>query len=365
MKRVLALAIAIVALTGTDAFASRARVSVFGTGDGGIGLIEGGSLHADDAYNMFINPSYIVGGKDWVTIEKNNGAGNAQGGFMTSMAGFHMGAYLNRPMTFFEAAHTMDLDARFRPIEIFVGSDMGVKWGLSFAMGSAKEAQTSGAATKVSDSAMKLTAGAQISGFEPWVHFLLSGTNKEATDPATKDITFSDMAFGLKYKMGDWTPYAAVRMQGSKQEAGAPAEAKRNFFGVGIGRSMKAGDGKVLYNIGYFNRTNRGTGYDPAGEVNDAGKTLTYVPVDLSGEVDLNSWFTIRGGVSYLLVNQLDGITQADSTMARIGATIKSGGASIDWVMGDGSVNTDASGDGATLGIGQGMFSTVSLTYAW
>lgn len=352
MKRVLALAIAIVALTGTDAFASRARVSVFGTGDGGIGLINDGSLYADDAHNMFYNPSYIVGGKDWVIIEKGNGAtaSRAQGGFMTSMAGFHMGAYLNRPMNFFTAGtNTIGNSVDFRPIELFVGSDMGVKWGLTFGMGNFKQSKD------VSDSAMNLGVGAQISGFEPWVQFLLSAKNKEAA-PA-KDITFSDMTFGVKYKMGDWTPYVAVRMQGNKQENGTPAEAKQSVFGLGIGRHMKAGDGKVMYNLGYFNKANR-----------NSGVTTTMIPVSLSGEVDLNSWMAVRAGVQYAVLHQVDGVTQTDSTSARIGATIKSGGAAIDWVMGTGDpahTTELARETGAALGIGAGMFSTVSLTYAW
>jgi hypothetical protein len=357
MKRVLALAIAIVALTGTDAFASRARVSVFGTGDGGIGLINDGSLYADDAHNMFYNPSYIVGGKDWVVLEKNNGAGKAQGGFMTSMAGFHMGAYLNRPMTFYTGSVNTINAANFRPIEIFVGSDMGVKWGLSFDIGNFKESKD------VSDSAMKLGLGAQISGFEPWVDFLISGKNKTAAP--TKDITFSDMTFGVKYKMGDWTPYAAVRMQGNKNEnTGAVApEAKQSVFGLGIGRHMKAGEGKVMYNLGYFNKANRAA--NASGGGTDAGKTTTMIPVSLAGEVDLNSWFTVRGGVQYALLHQVDGVTQNDSTGARIGATIKAGGAAIDWVMGSGGATAETSADDVSLGIGQGMFSSVSLTYAW
>jgi hypothetical protein len=84
--------------------------------------------------------------------------------------------------------------------------------------------------------------------------------------------------------------------------------------------------------------------------------------------VDLNIWMAVRAGVQYAVLHQVDGVTQTDNTSARIGATIKSGGAAIDWVMGTGDpadateVNRET---GAALGIGAGMFSTVSLTYAW
>jgi predicted porin len=166
------------------------------------------------------------------------------------------------------------------------------------------------------------------------------------------------MTFGLKYKMGDWTPYAAVRMQGNKNEnTGALAEAKQTTYGFGIGRHMKAGDGKVMYNLGYFKK----------GSLIAAGTTdnTSMIPISVAGEVDLNSWMAVRAGVQYNLVHQKNGVTEADSTSARIGATIKSGGAAIDWVMGSGGATAETSADDVSLGIGQGMFSSVSLTYAW
>src|SRR3954453_12136441 len=97
-KRILALALAFGILATSNAFASRSRTSVLGTGDGGL-FLNGGTFFYDDARNIFYNPAYVNDFKNWGIIEKSNyvsGAGgtqlgtSAEGGFVSSLSSFNL-----------------------------------------------------------------------------------------------------------------------------------------------------------------------------------------------------------------------------------------------------------------------------------
>src|SRR5690606_10539677 len=88
-------------------------------------------------YNIFYNPAYVNDYKNWATIEKSNSPGNtAQGGFINSFLNFNFGLYLNRVDGVARLNSTASSDTysnytNMRPVDIFLGADMGVKWGLS------------------------------------------------------------------------------------------------------------------------------------------------------------------------------------------------------------------------------------------
>src|SRR5262245_16818165 len=99
-KRILAVALALGILATSNAFASRSRTAVLGTGDAGL-YLNAGSFFYDDARNIFYNPSYVNDFKNWGIIEKSNyvsGAAatqvgtTAEGGFVTSLSSFNLGA---------------------------------------------------------------------------------------------------------------------------------------------------------------------------------------------------------------------------------------------------------------------------------
>src|SRR5579885_2337655 len=95
-KRVLAVALVFGILATSNAFASRSRTAVLGTGDGGQ-FLSAGSFFYDDARNIFYNPAYVNDFKNWGIIEKSNfPGGTAEGGFVTSLSSFNLGVYVNR-----------------------------------------------------------------------------------------------------------------------------------------------------------------------------------------------------------------------------------------------------------------------------
>jgi len=147
-KRILAVTLAFGILATSNAFASRARTSVLGTGDAGL-FLTGGSFFYDDARNIFYNPSYVNDFKNWGIIEKSNGTttgvqagtnSQAEGGFVTSMGAFNLGVYLNRMSDLAHAAGSSNITDS-RPIEVFFGGDASnMKWGLGLDYASASAA---------------------------------------------------------------------------------------------------------------------------------------------------------------------------------------------------------------------------------
>lgn len=356
-KRTLTLClVAALAVASADAFASRARNLVTGTGDGGTFLgTDGniGSFYVDDAYNMFYNPSYIMNNGEWATIEKDNTSNQtgiasdtgAMGGFTTKIMGFGVGFFMNRQ----EANPSPFANTATRPIELFVGGDHGVKWGLGVAYASHTNKAL---ATDQTNTDVALRAGVQVMGIEPFFHFKVMGKNKHV-DP---DLGGSYMAFGAKYRFGEWTPYAAARL--TSYDTSATASEKVNVWGFGLGRNTKLGAGAALnYSIGYWRTkdTAKLTSALP-NEVNYA-----YIPIDLSASGDVTSWLTLRGGLGYRLMAVNGAGTQPSNATGRFGATINVGSVSLDWGVGSTAAAQDLDGD--TFDMSNGLFTAASLTY--
>jgi len=241
-KKILALLLAVGFMAGTQAFASRARLLVLGTGDAGQlldGYGNGGSLLVDDAYNMFYNPAYVNDYKDWAIIEKTGGtmmkengtAGSttrAQGGFVTSVANLNMGLYLNRvtPLDSWKQTNAVNM----HPVDFTIGGDMGVKWGLGLSYASYKNLSSS-ETSQVDQSATNLDVRFGISheGFEPFVSYKVVG--KEKLDAVERK--HKDLMIGTRYHYGEWTPYLAVRKTQLENVT------TRMTWGFGTARKMK------------------------------------------------------------------------------------------------------------------------------
>jgi hypothetical protein len=359
-KRVLAVVLALGMLTASSAFASRARLMVMGTGDAGAILGNGttnfssGSFYYDDAYNIFYNPSYVNDFKNWATIEKSNFAGSAvtqgssaQGGFTAGIEAFNLGFYLNRQEAIqgtYAASDTM------RPFEVYLGADMGVKWGVGVAWSNNR--QDTG-----TDDEINLKLGAQVAGFEPFGSFLVKGDNKVGgTDNKNKG-----WVIGTRYRWGEWIPYLAWS-RGQFDVAGTTA-VKNNTYGVGIGRNAKVAEGaRLAYAIGFWRTTSTANAQN--------GRNI--IPIDVSAEADATSWLTVRAGLHYRLWDRLANQTTADTTSGRVGLTTHLGKADVDWALGVGAAdeaigatpNTHTT-DTQLLGVGPGFFTGLGVTYHW
>ena len=398
-KRILSAIVLTGMIATSSAFASRARINVMGTGDAGQ-FLQGGSFIYDDAYNMFYNPAYVNDFKNWVTIEKRGVGATNEGGFVTSFMNMNVGFFFNRTDAFNVPFNTVTTGAfstttgaqdGVRPIDLIIGGDAGVKWGLglSYANGSGGTlTQPGGLFTGTATKASSLTAraGVSVADFEPFVAFRIIGKEEDKNEEPGRTLKNeeSDMQAGLKYHYGEWTPYAAYRiLKGEKSGSATAANNgdtyEANSMAVGLARNSKIGENtRMIYSVA-FNRL-KVTDYRALNTAvkQDAGRTV--IPVDLSLESDLSGWFTIRGGLQYRLMDRTSGIntssstpsilgstttavigTQADATTARIGGTIHAGKADVDFSFG----NSTNGADGANIGFDSQTFTNVSLTYRW
>ena len=341
-KSIIALFLALGFVAGTDAFASRARLVVTGTGDAGAILDgAGGSFYVEDAYNMFYNPSYVNEYKDWGIIERSVAGGSATGnhpfgGFVTSMMNTNVGVFFNRTSAMGPEASAVNT----HPIELIVGGDHGVKWGAGLSYGH------NGNATGT-DTDVMLRLGAQFDGLDPFLSYRL--IDKEKSIAAGN--TYKDMTIGTRYHWGEWTPYTAFRQKKTN------GNTMTNNFGLGMGRNAKVAEGvKLHYGFGFWRNVNKA-----------AGTSTSVVPVDMSVEGDATSWLALRAGLNYRLWDQTGKATNADAATGRLGATFKWNKLSMDWAVGSGTAAaaTAETIDNSTFGFDGQFFAATSLQYTW
>jgi hypothetical protein len=323
-------------------FASRARLSVSGSGDA-LGILDAGSLSANDVYNVFYNPVYINDFKNMAIIEKYNGQSGAMGGFTTGISNFNIGVFMNKANT---VGYTNGKN--FRNIDVIVGGDAGFKWGLGLSYGSnyvvAKEAQD-----------LNVNLGLDFDGISPFINFKAIGEEKDvATSTKGK---FKDMAFGLRYKMGEWTPYAMVRMMKTD-----PATTESTGIVVGANRTMNVADAAVInYGLAYSRHTIKNGAKEAA------------IPMWVVAESDVADFLALRAGVHYQVYHKTSGVgSAADNTSAVLGATFKHKKAALDWAIGNSNPghNPATPGDdefinSKTFSLAQGFFTQASLSYSW
>ncbi|MGE0614148.1 MAG: hypothetical protein AB7P04_00785 [Bacteriovoracia bacterium] len=341
---------AIAAVTLNPAYASRSKVLVSGAGDGGMilgGTGSSGSLYTDSVYNMFYNPSYINDYGQWAIIEKTNGtapgggaAAAADGGFVMAFANVNFGFFFNRvDGTSGFNVGSFNNRFNFRPFDFTLGADMGgVKWGLGLTYGGFKGAT-------ITDKDLQIRLGAQWAGLDPFIGFTAVGNgNVGGTDTTVKDFTA-----GLRYHWGEWLPYFAY-MQNS---TGGNVVAKN--WGIGFGRNTRMSDVvKLDYSVGFWRATQAST---------------SRVPFSLTVEGKLTSWCALRGGVQYNFLDQTNGVSNADSTKGRIGASFFTDGLSLDWALGNIATQASASEagriDSTAFALDSALFTSASLTYKW
>lgn len=364
-----------------SAFASRARLLVDGTGDGGL-MLGGngnmGSFYTDDAYNMFYNPAYVNDYKNFGIIEKSNyntaytmGANNtnpggnlfaqsggttAEGGFVTSVSNYTLGVFMNRTDVVSDAIYSHPFD--MRPIDVMIGGDMGWKWGLG-ATYSSYRATPTGSTSMATDTDIVVRLGVEINNFEPFAWYRIGGDNHFVNG---NNVEQNKMyAVGAKYHWGEWTPYAAYKKtKFNNLDTGT-------IFGAGFGRDTKLTDGiKMAYSLAFFRQASADNfGFSVnQGEINPQ---RTVVPINFTVEGDAASWLTLRAGLGYNLVDQVATGTTPDSTSGRIGATLHAGKVDFDWAVG----KTVGGGESATdtnsqnFDIASGFFTAAAVSYKW
>lgn len=362
-KKILVLCLSLGVLASSNAFASRARNLVMGTGDAGtfLGTSGGsGSFYFNDNYNVFYNPAYVNDFKNWGIIEKSNNPGNtAMGGFVTSAGPVNFGAYFNR-VEGINGAYTGG-NNNMRPIDLMVGGDMMVKWGVGATMASQKVGDKS-------DSETTLKVGASYMDIEPFAHFTLTGSNKLAGETEVKNTRTT---VGVRYHWGEWVPFAAYTT------AKTADVTVNKAWGLGVGRSAKVAEGATMsYSLGYFGNNTFAPG------------VRHIVPINFAVEGEALSWLTLRAGLGYNLSDVTGGASAADNTFGRVGATMHVGKVNFDFAVGTGQgagdVGSEANKyqarkpdettanltgrntyDTQTMGLSPGFFTAASVAYNW
>lgn len=373
----------------TNAFASRARNAVMGNGDAsGSILNSSGSMSYDSMYNMFYNPAYVNDFKNWAIVEKRGTTNTNEGGFVTSMMNFNLGVFMNRTDAFglsgapslgtaINAAPGISTGVTARPIDLVFGGDMGVKWGLGLTYAK-QSAGSLGAGNKSNN--LTVRAGVSVADFDPFISWRFAGTNENNSTATKLENKTKDATVGLRYHYGEWTPYAAYRF-GKVEETGVAASngerVKNTSMLIGAGRETKLGESaRLIYSVSYAKikySDHKATGANLV----TGSATRSVMPIDLSLEGDLSSWFTIRAGLVYRLMDRTAGTlanntifagtstqvgSQTDTTTARIGATIHANKFDFDWAFGQGA---PGSVDTASFGFDGGTFTAASLSYKW
>lgn len=389
-KRILAVLLAVGVLGSSSAFASRARLSVMGTGDGGVSLgysslgantnseFTNGSYYYDDAYNMFYNPSAINDYGSFAIVEKDGGnTGNGMGGFTTGISSVKIGLFTNRG----DAVHPGA--ATGAPIDLIVGTEMsGIKLGLGLTWASQYQENTAKNATPFTVPAgqkedrkqqqLIVRAGVNVSNLDVFGHIQAIGKNETSFTGTDQQGSVGGYGVGTRYKFGEWTPYAAFRKATSEATVAAGAakvkRTNRSSWGLGLGRNATVSEGvRLNYAISYWRSFDLAAG-------NNQNFTRNQIPLDISAEGDVLSWLTIRAGLTHRIWDRHN-ISAAGgnanvafssdtlvNTTGRFGATFKIGRVDLDWAVGAGAAGTENL-DQSTFGFDGGVFTNASLTY--
>lgn len=368
-KNILTLCLVMTAFAASQsAFASRARLAVLSPNVDPVGISgnnEHGSFLVDDAYNMFYSPARIADSKNMMIVEKSNGQGTAtmgEGGFVTSIGGFNLGAYLNRTTgingNYATAAQSTDAVAQtgnntnMRPIDLMFGGEASnVKYGLGLFYGSNRS--VTGTTTTAKANELNIRAGIDVENLEVFGNVNAIGDNKYTlvANPEQK-VKNTEYMGGLRYKYGEWLAYGGYK--GMKTSAPTTLittttnnkEQKTTAFGFGIGRNAKLAESTMMnYSIGYFRTKSENT--TAATTAVKTETTQVYVPLNVSLESEIASWFIARAGMGYDLVayqgksNSAAPQSLNNGTKVRLGGTLRFGKVDIDTAVGTGNATAD------------------------
>lgn len=401
-------------LVASNASATIARQVVFGnqpifTSAGTSGVVSApvnGSLWYDDDYNVFYNPSYVMDNKNYVVVQKG-----LEGGFFKGLGeNFAYGVYMNRGGAgnagaaygagLFQAPG-VNQNAAFsgtpaiaagdfntqRPIDLFIAGDTGIKWGLHVAWAYNRD-QSVATATRqdaeLTNRYWHFDLGAQVMGLEPFVGATMFSKYQDNSTPTTTTQDLHEFNVGTRYKYEGWSPYVVFKKHrelGNNTNVvarrGQQAQARMNTLGVGVGHDTKVADGvHVFKHIAYFRNSVED---DTSATEQNRDYYEQVVPINVALEADATSWLTLRGGVTYNLINvrkhaRLTAaptpgatdreVSQAGNLAFRIGPTFKFGKLHVDAAFGN-DTGANSGVDNTSMGFDSNTFAFVSASYHW
>jgi hypothetical protein len=323
------LVIAGLAVLSTNAFASKARMEALGQGSA--------SYYIQDSRSIFINPAMVNETKNYIVTEWGVGANTdssvaprAEGGFFREMGTFSYGLYLgNNDSAQAHSGTGATYLAQTNAMDLFVGGDMGMKWGAKVHYAGGKDDGAAAANVRKHD-ALGIGLGVVHGDIEGYANIGLSDKSTgNATTAANESKISSDLTLGGSYKFSGWTFYADYSTS-KLEETGAVAN-KDTTIQVGAGRVHEIASGSRLFtDVTYSSGTS---------EAATKIKT-TALPVNFGMEIDASSWLTVRGSVGQnVILGTVDTagrkVDIANSTAVNAGATLNFGKLKVDGMVGN------------------------------
>ena len=361
MKKQLALAAGL-AVLAAPAFASKARLQALGED-------VNGSFYISDNRNIFLNASEVNNHKDFVTFELENDGGNGEGGFIRNAGNLVWGAHMGRNLSYNtlqdSAADAASIDGEYNAsnaLDLFIGGDAGVKWGVQLTRSVQEDEAYDGTGTdfdgEAETSVMDLAVGVSQGAWGAYLKYGLTGTS-EYKDVDLDVERSGAWEIGGSYMMNGYTAFIQ-RGQSTIEEKENDVEVEAVSTTLGVARQDKLNDKAVMFTKVAYNMS--------SSDIKDGNETSSNdLTATIGLEFDAASWLTLRGSVGQeVLINNEETDpaagaktknTEANTTVVAAGATLKFGDLAVDGVVGNNNAGTAGVVDSSNF------MTKVSMTY--
>lgn len=268
------------------------------------------------------------------------------------MGTFTYGLYLGNDDS--RMAHGTGFMTQSNGLDLFLGGDMGVKWGARVHYANAKD-ETTAVARK--HNAFGLGLGAEMGDAEAYANIDLADKSSGKTAGLAGDESKQKPSFtvGGSYKFAGWSFFAEYEANKLEEKVTTTTTTSKDTqILVGTGRVHEINPTARLITDLTLSMASTDAG---------AGKTKTNkLPATLGMEVDATSWLVLRGSVAQNIILGEEKNpagkkkTLANSTSVNAGATLNFGKLKVDGMIG----NTGNSRAG-TVGSNQGALTTDNL----
>ncbi|MBI2606001.1 MAG: hypothetical protein HYW49_07970 [Deltaproteobacteria bacterium] len=374
-----------------------------------------GSLWLDDDYNVFYNPAYVNGYRDYAILQKGfeGGAFKRVGELMVAGVYFNRGGagrgFLSQTGVYSSGAQRQYAPGLIAPgvreiggpggvnaytggtpgaagethlpLDLFLGSDYSAKWGVHLATAQSpilKQGNEKNARYWHAD------LGAQFLGFEPFVGMTFASRvaySNPGLGPSQGVQNLDEYDAGMRFRYEGWSPYLVFHrfvVSGTPMAAARQIKTRMHVFGLGLGRDFELTPGLRLYqHLGFFmNSVQDGDTALSTRVFPEIYRDYTQytIPLNLGLENQCNEWVTLRAGLSYQVINAADyDSSKPDARTARANLRripeIRAGGSArwneyaVDVVAGNGFATSNGPAFDENGGFEAGFFATASLTY--
>lgn len=338
-------------ILSSNAFASKARMTSLGQDSAR------GSFYLSDTRGVFLNPANVVDTNNYAILEAGNTTyttsdADAEGGYFRAGKRFSYGAYfgsdvnsqnIQRNGTGYASSSTSLQAAAFSNalvqktdnLDVFIGSDMGMKWGarLSYAQG-----KSSSGGIERDQQSMGAAFGMIHNNMSAYANFDISDKSEGADVAGDKWEADLGMKIGAAYRPNNTcTWFVDYESKGGElTDAGVKGTTERTVIQVGHGYLKEiSNSARVNVDVSYLNQK------DEDKLTNTTKVEKSQLPVVIGIEADATDWLTLRGslkqniGLDTTETTTSTGKTEVDgaSSVVAIGLTLNYGKLQFDGTL--------------------------------